>query len=240
MYGGLRRSKPVKLDPRLLLLGLFVFGGKRPAGGSSAPTLRIPKNGAHLNLDELRTLAAQVGFPDPNLAAAVAMAESGGYVEAVGDVDKGKSVGLWQINLPSHPTYDARRLTEATYNATAALEISKRGADWTPWTAYNSGAYKQYLPPSTAGELPPPAPRADAPPPPPRESEPAVMRDVAPSPLDDEHLNGHGPVDVARTPDAEAALDQVEQGEESADEGARLRVAEDEPKTGRARRARRG
>jgi hypothetical protein len=37
-------------------------------------------------------------------------------------------------------------LLDPQYNAAAALAISKRGADWSPWSAYTSGRYAQYLP----------------------------------------------------------------------------------------------
>jgi hypothetical protein len=96
-----------------------------------------------MTLAELRALAASVGFPDPNLAAAVAMAESSGNPFAVGD--GGTSFGLWQIHAPSHPEFDKAQLLSATYNAHAALLISKSGTDWSPWTTYANGAYRQYM-----------------------------------------------------------------------------------------------
>jgi hypothetical protein len=96
-----------------------------------------------MTLAELRALAASVGFPDPILAAAIAMAESGGNPFAVGD--SGTSFGLWQIHAPAHPEFDTTQLMNAAYNAHAALLISKSGADWSPWTTYNSGAYKAFM-----------------------------------------------------------------------------------------------
>jgi hypothetical protein len=97
-----------------------------------------------MKLAELQQLAANVGFPDPNLAAAVAMAESGGNPNAYGDAEYGGSVGLWQINLPSSPQYNAEKLKDPTYNAQAALAISKKGTNWNPWTTFRTGAYKQF------------------------------------------------------------------------------------------------
>ena len=107
-----------------------------------------------LSLQALRVLAASAGFPDPALAAAVAMAESGGDTCARGDPktptdceDLGgpsTSFGLWQIHVPAHPEVDASRLFDPAYNASAALAISRGGTDWTPWTAYNTGKYAQY------------------------------------------------------------------------------------------------
>jgi hypothetical protein len=97
-----------------------------------------------MTLAQLLELARSVGFPDPALAAAVAMAESSGNAYAVGDA--GTSFGLWQVHAPSHPEFDAGRLLDATYNAHAALLVSKSGADWSPWTMFRNGRYKAFLP----------------------------------------------------------------------------------------------
>jgi hypothetical protein len=101
-----------------------------------------------MTLTELQQLAASVGFPDEALAAAVAMAESGGNPEAFGDPQFGGSVGLWQINLPAHPNYDPSSLTDPTYNAHAAFDISSGGTNWNPWTTYRTGAYLQFYKPA--------------------------------------------------------------------------------------------
>lgn len=97
-----------------------------------------------MTLDDLQSLATSVGFPDPDLAAAIAMAESGGDPRIVGDLQSGGSVGLWQINVPAHPELDASRLKEPAYNAKAALAISKNGTNWNAWTVYRNGAYKKF------------------------------------------------------------------------------------------------
>jgi hypothetical protein len=118
-----------------------------PPGGSLAERTggAPPPGGRALTLPELRALAASVGFPDPDMAAAVAMAESGGHPAILGD--QGHSVGLWQINLPSHPEMSALNLTDPTTNAHAALTISKNGTDWSPWwTTMHTGSYKRFLP----------------------------------------------------------------------------------------------
>ena len=90
-----------------------------------------------MNLAELRALAASVGFPDPDLAAAVAMAESGGNPNAYGDAQYGGSIGLWQINLPSHPGVTAAQLYDPTFNAQTAYQISNGGTNWKPWTTFD-------------------------------------------------------------------------------------------------------
>lgn len=98
-----------------------------------------------LSLSQLRALAASVGFPNPSLAAAVAMAESSGAPGAVGD--DGSSFGLWQVHAPDHPSYDAAQLLEPGYNARAALAISLGGADWRPWSTYRHGDYLRFYGP---------------------------------------------------------------------------------------------
>jgi hypothetical protein len=112
-----------------------------------------------MTLEQLRELAAKVGFPNVDIAAAVAMAESGGDPLAQGD-PKGPSAaapngvsssfGLWQVHAPAHPEYDMTELLDAESNARAALAISQGGTDWSPWTTYKSGAYARYMPEGTA------------------------------------------------------------------------------------------
>jgi hypothetical protein len=126
----------------LFVLSVAAGGGSLVTPNNPTPT-PPPPSGGPFSLAQLRTLAASVGFPDPNLAAAVAMAESSGNPFAVGD--GGTSFGLWQIHAPSHPEFDTTQLMGATYNAHAALLISKSGTDWTPWSTYNSGAYRQFM-----------------------------------------------------------------------------------------------
>lgn len=110
---------------------------------------------SNLSLGQLTSLAASVGFPDPALAAAVAMAESGGNPAAIGDTQPGvlgPSIGLWQIDMYFHKQWSQEELEDPTTNAQAAYQISSRGTNWQPWSTYNSGAYKRwYAGPSTPG-----------------------------------------------------------------------------------------
>ena len=78
------------------------------------------------------------------VAYAVACAESSKQPCVPGD--NGDSIGLWQINVPSHPEYDKNQLTNPSYNANAALQISSNGKNWQWWTTWKNGAYKQYIP----------------------------------------------------------------------------------------------
>jgi Lysozyme like domain len=76
------------------------------------------------------------------MAAAIAMAESGGNASATdndpnGTVDR----GLWQINSVNGAlsTYDTNQ------NARAAIQLSDNGTNWNAWTTYTSGAYRKFL-----------------------------------------------------------------------------------------------
>ena len=98
-----------------------------------------------MNLAELTQLAYDHGFPDPALAAAVAMAESGGDPHAQGDPrgpfdatpnGTSTSFGLWQVHTPAHPEYDPRSLLDPDYNADAAFKISSGGTVWKWWSTY--------------------------------------------------------------------------------------------------------
>lgn len=89
------------------------------------------------------------------IAAAIAMAESGGNPQSLNNTPStgDYSVGLWQINYfgnldgPRTAAYGNPTSLAADPNAQAkaAISISGNGANWSPWSTYTSGAYKQYL-----------------------------------------------------------------------------------------------
>ncbi len=105
-----------------------------------------------LSLADLTALAAKHRFPDPELAAAIAWAESTGNSCAQGDPNIGKhpcsgpngtsqSFGLWQVDTAFNKRYDATRLLDPDYNANAAFEIYNALAgnppsrlEWRPWS----------------------------------------------------------------------------------------------------------
>ncbi len=91
------------------------------------------------------SLAKTTGFPNPELAVAIATAESGRVPHAVTRSSREVSVGLWQINLLAHPEFTEEQMKVPELNAKAAYKISKHGNDWRPWTVYKTGAYKKYL-----------------------------------------------------------------------------------------------
>lgn len=109
------------------------------------------------SLRDLQALAVATGFPDPALAAAVAMAESGGNTCSQGDPNTGvhscdvpngtsTSFGLWQINTPHNPQYDPKSLLDPQYNARAALAISRNGTTWLPWSTFKNSSYLKWYP----------------------------------------------------------------------------------------------
>lgn len=111
-----------------------------------------------LTMGQVYAYARQAGFaPDTAvIATAIAMAESGDNPSAVGDVNLetsywGPSVGLEQIRTVKGQTgsgsdRDIQRVAnDPLNNMIAAYHISQGGRDFTPWTTYTSGKYRQFL-----------------------------------------------------------------------------------------------
>ncbi len=100
---------------------------------------------AALSFSELQNLLQSAGLDSAKAAigAAIALAESGGRTDAVGD--GGTSYGLWQIHLPAHPDVSQACALDPGCAAAAAVRISSGGTDWTPWSTFVSGAYQAFL-----------------------------------------------------------------------------------------------
>jgi Lysozyme like domain len=103
-----------------------------------------------LTREQIAAFAAAAGFtaPDLAIAVAIALAESSGNINALGDTEltPGGSVGLWQINLRWHPEYTAEMLADPQTNANAAFAIyTAAGHSFIPWSTYKSGAYVAHL-----------------------------------------------------------------------------------------------
>jgi hypothetical protein len=83
---------------------------------------------------------------EPDVGAAIAMAESGGRTSAIGD--HGESIGLWQIHFPSAPKAYKNKdmLRQAGFNAQAALAMSSGGTRWELWTTYRNKSFQRFLP----------------------------------------------------------------------------------------------
>ena len=96
--------------------------------------------------------AYEAGFRGDALttAVAIAKAESSWYRDVISATN---DYGLWQINAPSHPSYNTQQLLDdAVYNARAAFAISGQGKNWNPWYTYKppgglagTGPYRAHL-----------------------------------------------------------------------------------------------
>lgn len=114
----------------------------------------MPLAGKQLNYGMALALCHHVGFRKSglNIAVAVMSAESGRYVGAwhdnLDDVGNVASVdrGLFQINDFWHKDLTDADAYCAIPNAAYAFEMSAHGENFTPWAAYNSGAYLAFLP----------------------------------------------------------------------------------------------
>lgn len=120
-----------------------------------APPAPADIRGQKLTDQQIAGWAKNAGFPREELATAVAvaLAESDGRIDAVGD--GGNSYGVWQIHEPSNPHVfqnesSANQWWTAT-NAKMAFQVwtewRARGKyGWSAWSTFNNGAYLLYMP----------------------------------------------------------------------------------------------
>lgn len=81
------------------------------------------------------------------IAAAVALAESGGCTSALNLTDNGgtqTSVGLWQTSNGTH-SYPSAWTTAAGNAAEAVAKYNGAGNTFSPWGTYTSGAYTRFI-----------------------------------------------------------------------------------------------
>lgn len=87
------------------------------------------------------------------LAAAIAMAESGGNSDAVSTQLNGTctNAGLWQLATPcgGGSGYTVAQLQDPATNAAVAVTVSQQGANWSTWETFVNGAYKAFESSST-------------------------------------------------------------------------------------------
>jgi len=134
------------------------------------------------------------------MAAAIAMAESGGNPNA--SSRGGLGLGLWQIDVASGliPNIDPNG------NARQAIALSANGSNWQPWVTFNTGAYQQFLRPGQAptpgGQTPVPGGQAPAPAP----NIPPPAGATAQGPTATSNMLSSAPVGVDLSSNANAAL----------------------------------
>lgn len=113
----------------------------------------MPVAGRKLSVEEAIALCFRIGFREGGLRTAVALmtAESGRYVEAynINASADGQSRsldrGLFQINTIHIDNLGMAESFKAVPNASYAFDLSLGGSNFTPWSAYNSGAYEQFM-----------------------------------------------------------------------------------------------
>ena len=136
----------------------------------STRTASWPANGpaAPLSPVQLVKVARAAGFAGAALpiAVAVALGESGGDPDRIGDRTLagartrdgrtwGPSIGLFQVRsideeFGTGSTRDASRLRDPAFNARSAFTLYKgRGGAFGDWTVYTAGIYKRFLPQAT-------------------------------------------------------------------------------------------
>ena len=109
-----------------------------------------------MNQSQIFSLAKNAGLSDDRakVAAAIAMAESGGNEKDVTNDSDDYSFGLWQINMkgsmgPSRRAmYGLARnedLLDPATNARVMSAISHQGQNFNAWTTYTSRKYKDWL-----------------------------------------------------------------------------------------------
>lgn len=122
---------------------------------------------------QLRAFAVAAGFPgaSADIAAAIALAESGGESNATNIVTQAqadawnaehpegprhgpeRSFGPWQVNTLVHPAFSEQHLTDPAYNAKAAFAVSNGGTNFAPWSTFTDGTYKRYLQSGASDDL---------------------------------------------------------------------------------------
>lgn len=111
------------------------------------PTLSQAQIAVYAQSAGLSAAAARV-------AAAIAMAESGGRTTAHNPIPPDDSYGLWQINMLGSMGPDRRAklgissnsgLYDPAVNARAMAMLSGNGSNFGPWSTYGNGAYKKHL-----------------------------------------------------------------------------------------------
>lgn len=115
---------------------------------------------ANLSQAQIAMYARAAGMPNPDVMAAIAMAESGGNPRAHNPIPPDNSYGLWQINMlgamgparrKEYGITSNSQLFDPVINAKAAAKIL-RSQGLSAWSTYTNGTYKKYLGKSSTGD----------------------------------------------------------------------------------------
>lgn len=113
---------------------------------------------ATLTYAQLEGLWIKAGGPKSvaPVAAAIALAESGGRADALNPNDNGgrqSSFGLWQISNGTHTPPSPHWADPATNASLAVAKFKGAGNSFSPWGTYDSGAYRAYMSGSTTPDM---------------------------------------------------------------------------------------
>jgi lysozyme-like protein len=108
--------------------------------------------GDTLTDNQRATWAKQAGFPDNQIATAVAVSiaeNRSGAIDAVGGPNPNGTYdyGMWQINEGAHlGLFERFPRWWSVENANMAKAVwDGAGGSWNPWTTFRTGAYKAYM-----------------------------------------------------------------------------------------------
>ena len=138
------------------ICGLLMLDVVSPPPPPPPPAPKYPENPPRpaLTFTAAYGLAVQADFsttgtPSPaQIITAIADAESGLHPDATntaGNTPPSTDRGIIQINSYFHSEVPDSVAFDPASAFKAAYTISKNGTDFSPWTTYTSGAYKQYL-----------------------------------------------------------------------------------------------
>ena len=118
-------------------------GRGNPQTKTAQEPAQPPRTASQYSCDEIAAALAATGLPRgaQRIGAGVALAESGGRSAATAITPWEHSVGVYQINLLSHPTFSEECARSLQCASAIVAKLSRGGTDWSPWSAYTSGAY---------------------------------------------------------------------------------------------------
>lgn len=136
------------------------IAGAVPAGPGTG-TLTVPPGpelpggtaGGTYTFGQLRNYWIMAGGPGgltADIAAAIALAESGGQASATNPNDNNgtqTSWGLWQISLGNHSEPSSNWANPLENARLAVGKYQGAGNSFSPWGTYVTGAYRRFLPP---------------------------------------------------------------------------------------------
>jgi hypothetical protein len=137
---------PVSVKGKLAVLAVgavtaaYFAGGGTQAVTAAGAAMPAPHGGT-LSCSGLEALWESAGGSHRAafMAAEIARAESAGRQGATDNNTNGTTDrGYWQINS----IHGALSTYDAAGNASAAVQISRDGTDWSPWVTYQTGAYR--------------------------------------------------------------------------------------------------